>query len=473
MTSGSASAFAAVDLGASSGRVIRGVVGRDTLELTEVARFRNGPVAVGSRLHWDILGLWQDIVSGLRQVGDVRGIGIDSWAVDYGLVDRTGLLLGNPRNYRDPRTEAAVAAVAARMDPAELYRRNGLQRQPFNTIFQLVADQQEPLLPLAEKLLLIPDLLGLWLTGQARTEVTNASTTGLLDPRTRAWAPDLIELAGIGASLLPPLVEPGETVGTLQNEIVAATGLAPSTAVVAVGSHDTASAVVGVPARDPRFAYISCGTWSLVGVELTAPVLTTESFAANFTNELGVDGTVRYLSNVMGLWLLAESIRTWEKDGRRWSVPELIALAGALPAGGPVIDPDRPEFLSPGDMPSRIAAACEASGQQPVREPAAVVRCIVDSLADTFARRVAQAQQLSGQVVDVVHIVGGGSQNALLCQLTADAVGLPVLAGPVEATALGNLLVQGRAAGALDGDLFSLRDRLRSAVDVVTYFPRS
>jgi rhamnulokinase len=325
-----------------------------------------------------------------------------------------------------------------------------LQFLPFNTIHQLAA---EPRLGLAHRLLLIPDLLAYWLTGEQGAEVTNASTTQLLDVRTRTWADGLIEKVADPA-LFPLLREPGTVIGTHDG-----------TPVIAVGSHDTASAVVGVPAENERFAYISCGTWSLVGVELDAPVLTEASRAANFTNELGVDGTVRYLRNVMGLWLLQECVREWGAD-----TAELLRAAADRPKAA-VIDPDDPVFLPPGAMAARIVAACERTGQPVPEDRPAIVRCIVDSLADAHRRAVEDAQNLSGTAVDVVHIVGGGARNALLCQLTADACGLPVVAGPVEATAIGNVLVQARALGALDGDLNRLRALIRATQPVTRYQP--
>ena len=443
---------AAADLGAASGRVIVGDVGADTLELRECHRFPNRPVRTAGTLHWDILALYQGVLDGLRAAGPVDGIGVDSWAVDYGLLDADGALLGNPVHYRDERTAGAKDNLE-RLGARELYATTGLQFLPFNTIHQLAA---EPRLGLADRLLLIPDLLTYWLTGEQGAEVTNASTTQLLDVTARAWATGLMAKADVDPALFPELREPGTVIGE-----------ADGTPVIAVGSHDTASAVVGVPADHERFAYISCGTWSLVGVELDAPVLTEASREANFTNELGVDGTVRYLRNVMGLWLLQECVREWGAD-----TASLLAEAAKLPKGA-VVDPDDPVFLPPGDMPARIAAACERSGLPVPEDRPAMVRCVVDSLADAHRRAVEDAQSLSGKAVDVVHIVGGGARNALLCQLTADACGLPVVAGPVEATAIGNVLVQARALGALDGDLTRLRALIRATQPVTRYQPTS
>jgi rhamnulokinase len=477
-------ALAAVDLGASSGRVMLGRVGPDVLELTEVARFRNGGVRLPDGLYWDVLGLYLDILDGVRaadrrasrQGAPLAGLAIDSWAVDYGLIGPDGALRGNPRHYRDPRTEAVIDDVHAKVDPARLYEVTGLQFLPFNTLYQLAADQlrDQQSLDAGSQALLIPDLLGYWLTGVRAAEETNASTTGLMDARTGDWSPELVGALGLPKGLLPDVVPAGQALAEVAPEVRAELGVDAGLVVTTVGSHDTASAVVGVPADTERFGYISCGTWGLVGVELDAPVLTEDSRRANFTNERGVDGTIRYLRNVMGLWLLSESLRTWSLRGMDVDPGELFVAAAALPPGGPTINPDDPVFLPPGDMPARIVRASRETGP-PLPEPAepeVVVRCILDSLAAAFARTVVEAEQLSGHPVDVVHIVGGGSQNALLCQLIADAAGKPLVAGPVEATALGNLLVQARTHGAVSGDLTALRARIRATTRLHRYEPR-
>lgn len=464
---------AAVDLGASSGRVMVGRVGPDGVRLREAHRFANVPVRVGATLHWDVLALYRGVLDGLRAAGrDVHldSIGIDTWAVDYGLLDAGGALLGNPVHHRDGRTDGVMDDVLARVPAAEIYARTGLQFLPINTLYQLVAAADDPQMAVARHLLLLPDLLAYWLTGRRGAEVTNASTTQLLDVRARAWATDLMERLDIPAALFPPLREPGERIGRVQPPVQEVTGL-DDVPVTAVGSHDTASAVVGVPAADPRFAYISCGTWSLVGVELPAPVLSEASRRANFTNELGVDGTVRYLRNVMGLWLLQESLRVWEQAGDRPDLDALLRAAAQAPAFRSVVDPDDPVFLPPGDMPARIATACGQSGEPVPATRAHTVRCILDSLALAYRRTVRDAQRLADHDVDVVHLVGGGARNTLLCQLTADACGLPVIAGPVEATALGNVLVQARALGTVSGGLDTLRAVVRDSHRLRRYEP--
>ncbi|MEV5960964.1 rhamnulokinase family protein [Kribbella sp. NPDC051952] len=454
---------AAVDLGASSGRVMLGMVGPGVLELSEVNRFWNGPVRTAGTLHWDVLHLYHSMLKGLRGAGQLDGVGIDSWAVDYGLLDGKGRLLGNPVHYRDSRTDGVMDRVLETVPAAELFDITGLQQLPFNTIYQLAA---EGLLEQAETLLMIPDLLGYWLTGEIGTERTNASTTQLYDVRTREWSDSLVARMGLPRRLLPELRDPGDVIGTVLPD---ETGLPPGTPVIAVGSHDTASSVVAVPAGDERFAYISSGTWSLVGLELDEPVLTDAARAANFTNEGGVDGQIRFLRNVMGLWILQECQRVWADD----DLPTLLRDAAAAPPFAVLIDPDAPEFLAPGNMPERINEHCRKIGQEPPQSRAAAVRCVLESLALAYRRTLRAAQSIADREVDVLHVIGGGSQNELLCQLTADACGLPVLAGPVEASALGNVLVQARALGEPLPDLAAMRALVRSTHHLRRYEPQA
>ncbi|MFI2204342.1 rhamnulokinase family protein [Streptomyces sp. NPDC020192] len=465
--SGGAKSYAAVDLGASSGRVMVGRVGHDSLELREAHRFVNRPARVPEGLRWDVLALYAGVLDGLRAAGQVDSVGIDSWAVDYGLLDADGALLGNPVHYRDARTEGVAEKVWASVPAAELYTATGLQYAPFNTLYQLTAARDTRQLAYAERLLLIPDLLTYWLTGEQGTELTNASTTQLIDPRTREWSYDVAARLGIDLNLFAPLRQPGEPAGLLRPEVLEETGLTGPVPVTAVGSHDTASAVAAVPATGERFAYICTGTWSLAGLELAAPVLTEESRAANFTNELGLDGTVRYLRNIMGLWLLQECQRAWGEP----DVGLLLREAGTVPALRSVVDAGDEAFLAPGRMPERIAAACRATGQPVPRSRGEITRCILDSLALAHRRAVADAQRLADHPVDVVYIVGGGTRNALLCQLTADACGLPVVAGATEAAALGNVLVQARAHGLVD-DLAAMRRLLTRTQPLTRYAPR-
>ena len=471
---------AAVDLGASGGRVMAGVVGPGELVLHEAHRFANGPVAALGTLYWDILRLYADILAGLRAAAaefEPASVGIDSWGVDYGLLDSAGALLGNPVHYRDARTTGVAERVHASVSRREMYQVTGTAQLPLNTIYQLVAARDTPQFAAARTLLLIPDLIGYWLTGEVGAELTNASTTGLLDGRAQAWATALMTSASIPPGIFPALRRPGSTVGELRgdvrDDILGGAGAGPARPlpVIAVGSHDTASAVAGVPAEGTSFAYISCGTWSLAGVELGGPVLTEASREAGFTNEAGVDGTVRFLRNVMGLWLLQESVRVWAARGQAVDLAALLTEAAAQPRLRAVVDTGDAAFLPPGDMPARITDACRRTGQPVPGTRAGLVRCILDSLALAHRRAILAVQELSGQHVDTVHIVGGGARNTLLCQLTADACGLPVVAGPAEAAALGNVLVQARALHRGPGDLPGMRALIRTTQPLCRYEP--
>ena len=466
--------LAAVDLGATSGRVMLGHLGPDQLSVAAVHRFPNDPVRVADGLHWNILELYRNILVGLRKAvatqPDLAGVGIDSWAVDYGLVsgDR---LINNPFHYRDERTARGVDLVHKIADHAALYTTNGLQFQPFNSIYQLAVDHDAGVIDDTTRMLMIPDLLGFWLTGKQVAERTNASTTGLLDVTNGAWNATLIDKVGLSHSLFPSLVDPGTRIGSLRDDVAAEVGAAVD--VIAVGSHDTASAVVGVPMTEPGAAYVSSGTWSLVGVELDRPVLTEESREANFTNEGGVDGTIRYLRNVMGMWLLSESIRTWERAGQSVELTPLLNQAAEISKPVPIFDANHPSLLPPGDMPKRIAALCAEAGDAVPHSPAEFARSIVESLAEAYATAIDDAGRLSGSKINTVHVVGGGSQNTLLCQLTANRTGRRVLAGPVEATAVGNVLIQGRVAGLVKGELRELRSLVARTFPPVEYRPQS
>ena len=539
----------AIDLGASSGRVLRGVFDGERLTLEECSRFPNGPVALpgpacaggagagkpggagadgserseaeaGVAYEWDILALWRGILDGLREAslrGSLDAIGIDTWAVDYGLLDEDGRLIGNPASYRSARCGLGASEVLDRWDSSWLYARNGLQFQPFNTLFQRVADRREARADCARTALLIPDLLAYWLTGQARSELTNASTTGLVNAALRDWDPEIqIRLRDdFGVEhIFPPLISPGEVIGEAHVEgLDLRTSTGERTPVVAVGSHDTASAVAGVPARTGSFAYISSGTWSLVGTELSAPVLSDEARAANFTNELGVDGTVRFLANIMGMWVQQECLREWaalgdEASGASGRVdwPLLDAQTEAAQPARYLLDMSSPELMAPGGMVERVrslwfpgpgassAASSDdsssaddsssvdeagagsgdqqASGVDPT-ERATVLRAITDSLALAYRRAIRRTSELSGTRPEAIHLVGGGSKNRLLAQETADATGIPVIAGPVEATALGNMFISLRAIGAASGTLMDLRAISQASSVLETYEPRA
>ncbi len=477
MTHTSPTAFAAADLGASSGRVILGVLTDGRIELSQTARFVTPSVSITrdgvDELHWDFGTLIASVARGFdvaQNSGiEISSVAIDTWGVDYGRVRADGTLLEDPYNYRDSRTDGIPEKLFADIPAAGIYSRCGLQVMPFNTVFQLVAGAGQPGWDLTEQVLLLPDLIGHWFTGVGVAEVTIASTTGLLDVATRRWSAETIadvsRLYGLPLErVLPALVEPG-TVGA------PALRLAKPVPVISVGGHDTASAVVTVPTTTDRFAYISSGTWSLVGLELDAPVLTEESRQLNFTNELGLDGTVRYLKNVMGLWVFSESIRTWEKTTPAVPLTDRCAAAGKLPPLACVVDMNDERLLPPGDMPGRLAAMATETGQAVPRTQDEYARCIIDSLALTYRVAIRDACHMAGRDIEVIHIVGGGSQNELLCQLTAEATGLPVVAGPVEGTAMGNLLVQARAMGALSGGLAELRQVARASSELKRYTP--
>ncbi|MPV50899.1 rhamnulokinase [Pseudactinotalea sp. HY160] len=468
---------AAVDLGATSGRVmagrLTGAAGRAEVHLEEVARFRNGPAPLASGLHWDFTGLLGALARGVAACVREHGaasIAVDSWAVDYGLL-RGDRLLGDPFHYRDPRTARGVAYVHERLDFAALYARTGLQFLPFNTLYQLAAERGGGVLEAADSLLLMPDLVNFQLAGVRATERTNASTTGMLDVHTGDWDPAILRAAGVDRALLAPLVDPGELIGPTHARASEYWHIPAGVPVLSVGSHDTASAVAAVPMDPGTSAYVSCGTWGLVGVETAAPVTTEAARAANFTNEGGVDGRIRLLRNVMGLWLLSESVRTWQRSGLDVSVPALLREAARVEEA-PLFDVDDEAFLAPGDMPARITAWFTGRGLRAPAGPAAVTRSIVESLAEAFARTAHDAARLGGITpLRTIHVVGGGSLNELLCQRTADRAGLPVVAGPVEGTALGNVLVQARHHGWVTGGLEELRAVVARSVELRRFEP--
>jgi rhamnulokinase len=470
----SPSSFVAVDLGASSGRVILGAVSNDTIEYDEVHRFGNGPVARGDGLYWDIDLLKANVMQGLSKLAgqELVSVGVDSWAVDYGLVDDAGKLIRAPRHYRDERNLRGVQVVEGKLNFAELYSYVGLQFLPFNSLYQLAVDQSEQsaLLDQSEKALMIPDLFNFWLCGSKVTERTNASTTGLLDPITKKWHSGLIRTLGLQERLLAEVVPEGTTLGNVNHDTFSVSGLKPSTKVVTVGSHDTASAFVAVPSTQEGSLFISSGTWSLLGVELDEPILTEAAQKANFTNEGGVDGRVRFLKNVTGLWLLQESVREWRAKGKIYQITQLIKQAEDLPKRS-VIDVNDERFVAPGEMPRKIQEICRETGQWVPETEAEIVRTVLDSLVEKYVSVIAELESLTKRKIERIHIVGGGSQNDLLNQLTANATGLEVLAGPVEATAIGNLVVQARTSGVIGGTLENLRSIIAQNFEIKSFQP--
>jgi len=473
----------AVDLGASGGRVVAGLFDGRLLELEELHRFENGPVALGGRLVWDLPRLWQEVLDGLRRAGArygkaVTSVGVDTWGVDFGFLGADGELLANPVCYRDPRTRGLLAAAERVVPRAEIFAATGLQFMEINSLYQLIAMRNagSSVLAAAERLLLIPDLFHWLLCGERRIERTNATTTQCFDPRAGDWAFGLLERFDIPRHLFTPVVEPGTALGPLLAAVAAETGLAAA-GVVLPGTHDTASAVAAVPAADPPAArpdwcYVSLGTWALVGAELDRPLVTPECLARNFTNEGGVGGTTRLLKNVAGLWLVQQCRAAWQRSGQGWTWDQLTALAAESPPLVTLVDPDDPSLVAPADMPEAIRALAVRSGQPVPESTGAVVRAALESVAMAIRRTLAELDGLLGRRVSRVHVVGGGVQNRLLCQLIADATDRPVIAGPVEATAIGNLLVQLLATGGTV-DLREVRRVVRDSFEPSRYEPRA
>ncbi len=468
--------YIAVDLGAGSGRVILGNFSGSELDLREVHRFENGPMDLAGTLRWDIHRLFAEIKIGIGKAvmssgGEVRGIGVDAWGVDYGLLDSDGALLSQPFNYRDSRTETMIEAAFERVPRAKIFEATGIQFMTLNSLFQLlsaVIDKTQPL-GRASTLLFIPDLINYFLTGERANERTVASTSQCYNPQTRDWAREMLDALGIPVEKFAPLVDPGTTLGLLRSDVAEVTG-AGDVPVLAVGSHDTASAVAAVPASGGEFAYLSSGTWSLLGLETQAPVINEQALDLNFTNEVGVCDTIRLLKNINGLWILQETRRIWAEGGREMTYGEMMSEAAKAKPFTAVVDVDHADFMGPGDMEARIRARAEESGQPSPETRGEVLRSIFESLALKYRWVLERADDLQGRDSDVLHIVGGGTQNRLLNQFAANAVRRPVVVGPVEATAAGNVISQMMATG----DLASLeegRALVRNSFETETYEP--
>ena len=442
----------AIDLGASSGRGIVGSFNGQKLSLKENHRFSNDPVILGGRMYWDILRIFHEIKQSIAKTvldGDaIRSIGIDTWGVDYALLDESGKMLSNPYHYRDARTEGIVSYVGRFFAPSELYATTGIQTMNFNTVFQLAADLRDDpkMVEHAQRMLNIPDLLNYFLTGNMANEYTILSTGALLDAEKRDYAKDIIAKAGIPQRLFGDIVAPGTSMGKLLAQVQSEVGKTDAE-VLTVASHDTASAVIAVPTQEKEFLFISSGTWSLMGTELDAPKINAETEKYNFTNEGGVNNTIRFLKNIMGLWLIQESRRQWKREGKEYSFAELESLAKAAKPFRCFIDPDHPSFVSPGDLPARVREFCQKTGQYVPETVGEIARCIYESLAMKYRYTAENISKLTGISPRVIHVVGGGTKDGFLSQMTADACGIPVCAGPEEATAIGNLLVQLMAAG--------------------------
>ena len=470
--------YLAVDLGAESGRVIAGQFDGRLVQLNEIYRFANGPVSINASLRWDVLGLWREICHGLRlaatQQAEITSVGVDTWGVDYVLLDKAKELLGLPYNYRDVRTRGGMNSATAHVSRETIFAETGLQFMEINTLYQLIAHQRHDpdLLNLADRFLLMPDFFHWCLSGSQVVEFTNATTTQLVHPQRREWSDHLIQAFGLPRDMFSEIVPPGTNLGTLRTELAEATGLG-KLRVIAPATHDTASAVAAVPTDQtgtPNWAYISSGTWSLIGVEVNDAVLGEAALRANVTNEGGVDGTYRLLKNVMGLWLVQGLRRSFEQAGQSRDYAELARLASEAEPFAAFIDPDDLRFLSPGDMREAIQGYCRETDQTIPESPGALVRCALESLALKYAVVLKQLENLTGVPIEVIHVVGGGGKNALLNEFTANACGRPVVAGPVEATALGNVLIQARAAGEI-GSLSEIRSVVRESSELTRFEP--
>lgn len=471
--------YLAVDLGAESGRVMAGHFDGKKIRLEQQHRFSNGPVNLGDTLRWNLVGLWSEIRNGLREAasnfgGSVVSVGVDTWGVDFVLMNQNDELLGQPWNYRDSRTEGMLQKAFSRVPKPEIFAETGLQFMQLNSLYQLLAmcERDPQLVDQAARFLMIPDFFHWCLCGSRVVEFTNATTTQMLNAKSRDWAFEMLRQFEIPTEMFPDIVSPGTALGTLRNEVAEFTGLGKLN-VVTPATHDTGSAVAAVPTSRTGaadWAYISSGTWSLMGVEVQDAILTPQALARNVTNEGGVDGTYRLLKNIMGLWLVQRCKVAFAARGKDIDYAELTRLATEASAFRSLVDPDRSEFLGPPDMTEAIAGECRRTGQPAPETEGQFVRCALESLALKYRMTLAQMEELTGTRVEVIHIVGGGTQNQLLNQFTADACGRPVVAGPIEATALGNVLLQARAAGDI-ASLSEIREVVRNSETIGEYLP--
>ena len=467
--------YLAIDLGAESGRTILGTLVDKKLVLSETHRFQNRPVRLPDGLHWDILGLWAEIKAGIgKTVKDgtkLDSLGVDTWGVDFALLDNDGNLLGNPTHYRDARTDGMLDEAFALMERSEIFANTGIQFMQLNTLYQLLAlvKDESPLFEIAKNFLTIPDLLNYWLSGKLTNEFTNATTTQCLDPQTREWSQPLLDAMGIPTHLFNPITEPGTVLGTLQPQVIEETG-AKDVQVVVPACHDTGSAVVAVPAENQDFAWLSSGTWSIMGAEVFAPVLSEKALAYNFTNEGGVFGTWRLSKNIMGLWIVQECRRTWKSQGQDYSYDAMTKLAAASDPFIAVINPDDDVFFHSSDMPQKIQSYCKKTGQRVPQAHGEILRVALESLALKYRWVLERLEELAGKRFAPIHIIGGGTKNRLLNQFTADATGRTVVTGPVEATAIGNVLMQAIGLGDI-ASLEKARMIVRNSFDVREYAP--
>lgn len=474
---GATQQFLAFDLGAESGRGVLGQFDGEHLNLEELHRFPNGGVRILDSLHWDVLQLWTEMKVALsicaEKNSDLSGIGIDTWGVDFGLLGKGDVLLGFPYHYRDSRTNGMLEEAFHRLSQSTLFERSGCQFLQINTLYQLLSMvvHKSPLLEVAETFLMMPDLFNFWLTGQKVCEFTDATTTQFYDPRRNSWSEEICTALGVPTEILPEVVQPGTQLGTLLPSVATETGLAV-VPVIAPACHDTGSAVAAVPAQGDDWAYISSGTWSLMGIEVPAPIITDQALDLNFTNEGGVENTFRFLKNIMGLWLVQECRRTWAQAGEEMSYAQITQLAEKAKPFTALIDPDDDAFLPPGDMPARIIDYCKRTGQTPPSDAGEILRCALESLALKYRWVLEKLEIVRDKTIGVIHIVGGGAQNQTLCQFTADASGTLVIAGPIEATAIGNIAVQAIAYGSI-GSISEAREVVRQSFNVIFYEPQN
>ncbi|MFW5857445.1 MAG: rhamnulokinase [Planctomycetota bacterium] len=470
--------FVAFDLGAESGRAVAGSLADGKLELDVLHRFPNGPVPVIDRIHWDALGIFRNLLDGLRAYRDrygetLDGLGVDTWGVDFALIGADGGLLGNPVHYRDARTDGMPEKVFKQVSRREVYQRTGIQVMPINTLFQLysLVQTNDVLLREAETMLFMPDLLNYLFTGERVSEYSIASTSQMYDMAGNEWATDLLDRLGIPTRILPEVAAPGSVIGNMRDALATETGV-KAAPVIAPACHDTAAAVAAVPAEGEGWCFLSSGTWSLMGMETPEPIITEETRELNFTNEGGVDGTIRFLKNIMGLWLVQELRRAWRREGEDLDYAALVGLAEEAEPFRSFVDPDHAPFASPGGMPEKMATFCRETDQPVPETKGQFVRAALESLALTYRYVVECLEQVGGQPLQTIHIVGGGTQNKLLNRFTADATGRTVVTGPVEATAAGNVLMQAVALGVV-GSIAEARQIVRASFPLETYAPET
>ena len=463
--------YLAVDLGAESGRTIVGSLDGDKLTLTETHRFANGPVRLNDGLHWDVLRLWSDIKDGISKSKPIESIGLDTWAIDFALLDKNKSLLSNPFHYRDARTDGMMDEAFKRLPRAEIFSNTGIQFMQINTLYQLLAMsvQKSSLFDVAKTFVTIPDLFNYWLTGELTNEFTNATTTQCFDPRKRDWATPVLDAMEIPSHLFKPVTDPGTRIGTLLPSLAEETGIG-AVPIILPACHDTGSAVVAVPANNQDFAWLSSGTWSIMGAEVREPCLNAKALEYNFTNEGGVSRTWRLSKNIMGLWLVQECRREWLRQGEEISFDALTQAAAESEAFLSIIDPDVVEFLHPGDMPSRIQKFCADTNQRVPQSKGQIIRVALESTALKYRLVLERLEELTGKHLDPIHIIGGGTKNRLLNKFTADSTGRTVITGPVEATAIGNILMQAIGMKHLSS-LAEAREVVRASFEPEIYEP--